>query len=68
MKCVKSPPNADGIAEIRRVHEYQAKLLVEQGWHYISKGEWKRHVRPDLTKAKAEAAVLVKTMQPMRRV
>lgn len=41
MKCVK---NTDG-GKIVRVQEALAKKLVEQGWSYCSKTEWKKKVR-----------------------
>lgn len=64
MKCVA---NSEGT--IRRVTEHEAKALVAQGWRYVSKGEWKRSVRPDLTKAKTKAQALVKEMtSKLRRV
>lgn len=66
MKCIA---NQDW-SKVRRVHEHVAKTLVETGdWHYVTKGVWKRHVRPNLTGAKAKAAALVKDMgRGLRRV
>lgn len=64
MKCLRCPITG----EIRRVTEYTAKHLAASGWAYVSKGTWKRSVRPDLTKAKAKAAELAKAMPTLRRV
>ena len=67
MKCIKNP--IDG--ELRRVTEYEAKTkFIPYGWVYVSKGEWKRSVRPKLGGLKAAAAQVVAGMgkPSMRRV
>lgn len=67
MKCVKNHLNG----EIRRVTEYEAKKLAAYGWTYVTKGEWKRAVRPKANPSalKARAKELVKGMaQGIRRI
>lgn len=48
MKCIRNPTTG----EILRLTEFAAKQKVRLGWTYVSKGEWKRAVRPDISKTK----------------
>lgn len=59
MKCVQSPPAPNGTVTILRCDEYEAKLLVAKGWHYVPKSIWKRHVRPNLGAARETAKQVV---------
>lgn len=43
MKCIKNPVSG----EIKRVDEYTAKNYVKYGWVYVTKGEYKKSVRPN---------------------
>jgi len=58
MKCLRNPVSG----EICRVTETEAKRLASYGWEYITKGEYKRHVRPKPWEAKPVAAKIVKRM------
>lgn len=55
MKRLRNPTTG----EIRRVPDHQAKHLASYGWTYVSKGEWKRHVRPKPAAMRAGAAKAV---------
>ncbi len=56
MKCMKNPITG----EIKRVTEAEARKLARYSWVYVSKGEWKRSLRPDYKAVRDAAAVLVK--------
>lgn len=58
MKCVRNPATN----EIKRVTETEAKRLASYGWQYITKGEYKRHVRPKPWEARPKAAQIVAEM------
>lgn len=61
MKCVRNPITS----EIRRLHEHEARKLVHAyGWVWVSKGGWKRAMRPNLTAIKAEAAKIAGQVKP----
>ncbi len=56
MKCVKNPITG----EIKRVTESEARKLARYSWVYVSKGEYKRSLRPDYKAVREAAAELVK--------
>ena len=65
MKCLRNPIDNT----IRRVTEAEGRRLARYGWEYVSKGEWKRSVRPDLTAIKSAAKSVAEGMaSKMRRV
>ena len=58
MKCVKNHLTG----EIQRVTTTEARKRVGYGWSYVTKGEWKRSVRPDLTAIRQGVAKATSTL------
>lgn len=60
MKCLRNPMTG----ELKRVPEHEARKLAAYGWTYVTKGEWKRSVQPNLTAIKAQAASIAAEVKP----
>lgn len=58
MKCLRNPVTG----ELKRVHDHEARKMASYGWLYVTKGEYKRTVRPKPWLARPAAAEIVDRM------